>query len=347
MKTRRSLLVGACRFAAILALAAAASTASADATRTFTDMLGRSVVVPARVDRAVGTGGAVDEWFVLLGAADKLVATSTTIHANPWFARIDPDIARVPEAFSNAGVNVETLLATRPQVAFLLAGVETQKAIEQAGIPVIVLERRNPEELMAGIRLAAQILGPQEEAAAARFTDYYRANIRRVRARTDPLPPARRPRVYYGSGDALSTEGSDTLVDAWISLGGGINVASAHGIAGMGRRISLESLVLWQPDIIITNTAANRAAILANPALRALPAVQGGRVYVNPKGVYSWGVRSADEALQVLWAAKTIHPELFPDLDIAAEVKRFHRDFYHHEMSDDDVARMLRAEPPG
>lgn len=331
---------------ALLAAFALPAPACAAAPRLITDMSGRTVRIPAEVHRAVGTGGAVDEWFLLLGSGHKLVATSDAIRSNPWFRMIYPDIVKVPIALGSGGVSAEALLAARPDVAILLANMEAQNLIEHTGIPVIVLERRNFDELKQAIDIAAKVLGPQEEKAAARFRRYFDANLNRVQAKTARLAKEKRVRVFYAGGRPFSTEGADTLVDAWIRVAGGVNVATEHGVRGMGKTISPEDLMRWNPQVIIAMSPAVRDEILKSPALKDVAAIRSGRVFANPKGVYSWSVRSADEALQVLWAAKTLHPELFAELDLKAEVKRFHRLFYRVELSDGEVQKMLAGLPP-
>jgi len=37
---------------------------------------------------------------------------------------------------------------------------------------------------------------------------------------------------------------------------------------------------------------------------------------VNPKGVFSWDRYGAEEALQIQWAAKTLYPDLFTNINI-------------------------------
>lgn len=70
-------------------------------------------------------------------------------------------------------------------------------------------------------------------------------------------------------------------------------------------------------------------------------AVKNKKVYVNPAGVFSWDRYGAEVALQILWAAKTLHPELFKDVDIAAETKKFYKEFLHYDLSDKEVGYIL------
>ncbi len=314
--------------------------------RQVTDMQGHTLQLPARINRVVGTGGAVDEWILLLGSPEKLVGTSLNIRNNPWFRTIWPGIARVPTPLGTDSVNLEALLGLKPDVVILLSGMGIQARLEKAGLPVVVLERDNPDQLRQAIRLTARIMGPREQQIARRFDQYYAGNIRRVLARTASLPDSERRRVYFAGSQPLVTEGQNSMVDAWIRMAGGINVAARHGIRGIGQTIPAEDLLQWRPEIIITLTPEVRERLLDMDSLKTLPAIRDGRVYVNPRGLYSWGVRSADEALQTLWAAKTIQPERFSDLDLPAEIRAFHREFYHYELSDLEIERMLQALPP-
>jgi iron complex transport system substrate-binding protein len=317
------------------------------APRTITDMMGRTVSIPLEVRRVASNGGAIDEWFLLLGARKKMVSTSPAIKANPWFVKIYPGVVNLPAAFHNSDVNIEELVKAKPDVVLVLAGIAAQEKLTRAGIPLVILERRNHEELKQGITLAGKILGPREERVAADFCAYYDANIRRVTVRTSVIPRLKRLKVYMGGGvDGLSTEGKRSLVTSWIETAGGINVAAESGIDGIGKRVSLEELIQWNPDVIIVSDINAKANILKSGQWKDINAVRHNRVYVNPRGAYLWSVRSAEEALQVLWAAKTLYPDLFADMNMSEEVKKFHKTFYGYDLTDDDAARMLAALPP-
>ncbi|MGH3778235.1 MAG: hypothetical protein ACRDRR_21270 [Pseudonocardiaceae bacterium] len=97
----------------------------------------------------------------------------------------------------------------------------------------------------------------------------------------------------------------------------------------------------WDPDIIVCRDAPTKPEILADPRWSNVTAVRNQQVFANPTGVYVWSVRSAESALQPLWAAKTFHPDLFPELDMAAEVKNFYSTFYSYDLSDDQVNAIL------
>ncbi|WP_345943217.1 hypothetical protein [Campylobacter concisus] len=50
--------------------------------------------------------------------------------------------------------------------------------------------------------------------------------------------------------------------------------------------------------------------------------------------------------MQILWAAKILHPEIFKDIDIAAETKKFYKEFLHYELSNDEINYILNGLDP-
>jgi len=74
--------------------------------------------------------------------------------------------------------------------------------------------------------------------------------------------------------------------------------------------------------------------------------VKNGKVFVNPSGAYLWDRHSAEAALQVLWAAKLLHPAEFAGLDMGKETKLFYARFFHYELSDAELASILNSTPP-
>jgi len=52
-------------------------------------------------------------------------------------------------------------------------------------------------------------------------------------------------------------------------------------------------------------------------------------------------VRSGEGVLQVPWAAKHIHPELFTDLNIQDEVRQFYARFYGYDITEGEIEEIL------
>jgi iron complex transport system substrate-binding protein len=112
------------------------------------------------------------------------------------------------------------------------------------------------------------------------------------------------------------------------------------------RGFNLEQLLAWDPDILIVTSREDVAAVLAKPRFRTLKAVRAGRILVIPFGAHIWGNRTAEQPLTLLWAAQHFHPDLFQDMDLAAETQAFYRDLFGTALSAAQVREILDGGPP-
>jgi iron complex transport system substrate-binding protein len=328
-----------------------ASAAAAPETRTVIDAAGRRVTIPFNVTRVADPWHANNAMVLMLGGADKLVATSDQAKKQPWFRRLYPRIEQVPAAFNTAGdVNMETLIGARPDVILMAYDGSLPKwfdAVDAYHIPVVLMPNTSLEALRITALLTGEVLGPNEFKRAREYVSYFEDNIRRVLLVTGKLPVADRPKVLHtASASVLAIDGIRTVIDDWIKIAGGTNVAT---VVGNGRAITMEQVAAWNPDIIIVGTAPNqqnRQVILDDPRWREIRAVKDGKVLVNPTGAYLWDRHSAEAALQVLWAAKRLHPDKFAGLDMSQETKLFYARFFHYELTDAEVASILNSTEP-
>jgi iron complex transport system substrate-binding protein len=320
-------------------------------TRQLTDVTGRTITIPVRVNRVADPWHANNGMVLMMGAADKIVATTLQAKRQPWFRKLFPRIEQVPAPFDEAGdVNIETLIGTRPDVVLMAYGGTLPRwkaTADSYGIPVFMMPNTSLADLNTTARMTGEVLGARESARAADWIRYFDDNIRRVTAVTSQIPASERPKVLHtATGTILTIDGVKTVIDDWITVAGGVNAAT---VVSNARPVSMEQIAAWNPDVIIVGTAPNeenRRAIMSDPRWSHIKAVQTGRVYVNPTGVYLWDRHSAEAALQILWAAKTLHPDRFADLDVRKETKAFYAKFFAHTLSDREYDTIMRATAP-
>jgi iron complex transport system substrate-binding protein len=321
------------------------------ATRQIVDAAGRTVTLPLQINRIADPWPANNATVLMLGGADKLVATSLQARNQPWLRKLYPRIDQVPAAFDAGGeVNVETLIGAQPDVILMAYGGTLPRwmdAIAAYHIPVVMLPNDSLDALRTTVRMTGAVLGARESRVATEYIRYFDANIRRVSEVTSRLPNIGRPTVLHtASAGILTIDGRRSVIDDWISVAGGINAAD---VVGLGRPVTMEQVAAWNPDVIIVGTAPNRQnrqAILSDPRWAQIKAVTHGRVVVNPSGAYLWDRHSAEAALQILWAAKLLHPALFADLDVGAETKSFYARFFHYALTDSELSSIMAAAPP-
>jgi iron complex transport system substrate-binding protein len=337
--------------AAALLASSGAQPSAAQGTRQVTDAAGRVVTLPLHVNRIADPWHANNAMVLMLGGADKIVATTAQAQRQPWLRRLYPRIDQVPAAFNAAGEpNMETLIGARPDVILMAYDGTLPKwsaAVEAYHLPIVLMPNSSLEGLKITARITGQVLGVREAKLAEEYVRYLDGNIRRVRSVTGRLAASGRPTVLHtASAGVLTVDGRDSVIDDWITIAGGRNAAD---VVGLGRPVSLEQIAAWDPDVIIIGTAPNqqnRQAILDDPRWREIKAVKTGKVFVNPTGAYLWDRHSAEAALQVLWAAKLLHPELFPDLDIKRETLDFYAKYFHYALTDDEYASIINATAP-
>ncbi|HCB0524698.1 ABC transporter substrate-binding protein [Klebsiella pneumoniae] len=116
-------------------LSASLFTGQTFADRTVTDQLGRQVTLPDHVTRVVVLQHQTLNLLVQLHAAEDIVGvlSSWQKQLGPQFARFMPEIGQLATPGDLTQVNIESLLALRPQVVFVANSFEARK---QANAPV-------------------------------------------------------------------------------------------------------------------------------------------------------------------------------------------------------------------
>ncbi|OHD18861.1 MAG: hypothetical protein A2087_03360 [Spirochaetes bacterium GWD1_61_31] len=321
---------------------------SAQTTRLFTDSAGRTVVLPRTLDRIAPSGPLAQ--IVLYSLAPESVIG--------WSSRLPQTVrAYMPARHwekplfgqfygTGSATNLEALIAAAPQVIIDIG--EAKPSIRedmdtlqhQTGIPVIFIEATLPT-LAQAYRTLGELTGlPQEAEALAVFCERTLQTAAAISAAA-----AARPRsVYYGEGETgLNTNPAGSVHADVIPVVGARNVAEIPlGRGSGGNTISIEQLMLWNPDVIILGPGSVYDSVRADPLWRDLAAVQAGRVYEIPTGPYNWMGRppAANRLIGIYWLAAIVYPEHFRE-ELAAVAREFYDLFYHYELSAEEISQLL------
>ena len=328
---------------------ASSASASAAATQTITDLKGDTVEVPTEINSIVDLWHAHNQVIMMLGAADKLVGTTEVFKKRPWPNIIYPRLGEVEALVVGTGageVNYEEALKLQPDVVFASDKDVTETARKQ-GLTTVNVAFQDYDGLREDIKVTAQVLGSDAEDLAKEWQDYLDANIKLVEDRMKDIKDEERVKVLHiASSDSFTkVDGTKCIVDEWIKLAGGVNALDKEGNL---IEVTMEEIVAADPEVIIMGVGAASAveALKADEAWSGITAVKNGAVYANPNGVFSWDRYSGEEALQVLWAAKTFNPDKFEDVNIEQETKDFYMQFYGYELTDEQTNQILNGENP-
>ena len=320
-----------------------------DGTKVIKDVDGKEVTVPVTAQHVANLWHANNQVLLTLGGAPKLAATTNYVTTIPWFRQVYPNITKVPTPITASNdLNMEELIAAKPDVV-LVSSEKQAEAVRNAGMTAVRVGFSDMDGLMQTVNLTAEVLGTQGAyERAQKYNDYMKKNLKLIEERLKGLPDSERPKVLHlGSGtDVHTVSGTGIVIDEWIKIAGGTNAASS--VKGM-KSVSMEQITSFAPDVIIIGgdtSAKGVETIKSDAAWKDVPAVKNGKLIRNPYGTFNWDRYSTEEALQVLWAAKTLHPDKFADVDMVKETREFYSTFFGYQLSNDDAQRILDGNPP-
>ena len=315
--------------------------------RDVKDVTGDVVKVPAKVEKIATLWYANNQIILMLGGADKIVATTDLIKNNKWFAHIYPRITSIPNGVNGKDLQVEELIKLSPDVV-IAADKKNKEELTKSGFTVLYPSFTNHADMKKSVSIMAEVIGGDAPKIAEKFNEYFDGNLKKTLSKTNKIAASDRPKVLHiaDGKNLFKVDGTNTIIDEWIRVAGGQNAVQK---AGNMLEINAEEIPNMNPDVIIIGRAKAPEILkklYENPIYADTNAVKNKRVYVNPTGVFSWDRYGAEGALQILWAAKILHPEIFKDIDIAAETKKFYKEFLHYELSDDEVNYILNGLDP-
>ena len=316
-------------------------------TITVTDCIGRQVVIPAHVERVACLYAFSGHVVTMLGKSSTIVAVNSGLSRDILLNEIAPCIknARIPS--SSGAMNIEELLNAKPDIVFINTDTAQNEGeiekLRKTKIPYLVVDYRNIEEQKFAIRMIGQAVGAEEKAQS--YNAYYQSCIDRVQAKVKDIPLKDRIKVYHSVNEATRTDVVDTLPADWTQIAGAVNVSvneKLKVIEGSKYIASLEQILLWNPQVILVNEAGVVDYIKGNSQWSAIDAVKNGKVLQMPNGISRWGhPGSLETPLAILWTAKILYPELFPDLDMEKNVREFYMEFFNYPLNNEAVTQVL------
>ena len=310
------------------------------------DARNRELVIDTPLNRIACLYAFSGHVITMLGRGRDMVAIVNGLKKDVLLNQIVPGIRKMPVPAKGGVINIEALLKTRPDMVFLkpetaAVQAETNK-LERFGLPYFIAGYASMDQQMTIIENMGKAVDRHGKALA--YTRYYRDVIKRVRARTARLPESRRVRIYHSVNEPTRTDAPGTLEADWTRAAGVINVSVNQRLHGKGEKhfADIEQIILWNPDIIIVNEDGVAGQILRSKKWASIKAVRHRAVFPIPVGISRWGHPGGLETpLAILWTAKTVYPDLFPDMDLKQEIKYFYHTFFDMDLTREMVSRIL------
>ena len=267
------------------------------ATREVRDDLGRTVVVPEKIDRAISLAPSVTEMIFAVGAGDKLVGVTT-------YCNYPIEAAEIAKVGDTQTPNIERIIALRPQIVFVSTASQLEafmSTLAEQGIGVYVTDAKSLDEVFENLKELGELLGKSDYA-----TNYVASLSGRVSDVRQQVKDRRNdpPRVFLQiSNDPLFTIGKESFMTELVEQAGGVSITK--DVATAYPTLSKETAAALDPEVIILSDSEDNR--VPNPVLKNSRAVRAGQVYSIDADILSRpGPRLVDALEQIAAKLKEI-----------------------------------------
>lgn len=318
--------------------------------REFTDSLGRTVLLPEKIEK-LAMSGPMTQLYVFPLCPELLVGFSTAFSedAEKYIPEEYLDLPELGQLYGGKGtMDPEALLAAAPDVVVDVGEAkdgmaeDLDKLTEQTGIPFVHIDATIASS-PAAYRMLGELIGNSEKAEQlALWCEKTLSGVNACMEKVD-ADGARKNVVYCLGPKGLNVLADGSFHAQIISLcADNAAVLESPVPHGDGNEIDLEQLILWDPDVILFQHNSVYDSVGDSGTWGELRAVKGGEYYEIPCGPYGW--ISSPPAVQcylgMLWLTDTLYPG-YVDFDLKAEVTEYYKLFYNYELSDADYSDLV------
>ena len=304
--------------------------------RTVVDQLGRTVELPAEINRIVSSYYISSSLLIALGAEDRVVGLEMKADTREVYKKAAPEFLELPGVGTSKSISVEETLALNPDLVIIPYRLEEfVEQFEALDIPVIVIEPESMDQFLECITLIGTAIGAEEKADA--LLNYYNEKMDQIAQLTAEVQE--RPRVYMSGGSsAFTTCTANMYQNDLIKLAGGQNV-SEELTDGYWANVSAEQILAWDPEFIFNvNYASYDISELTGDAqLGTVAAIKENRTYTFPSVLEAWDYPTPSSVLGILWLTQTLHPELYSVEEYIKDAQDFYQTFYDIEITQEDM----------
>lgn len=279
----------------------------------FTDDLGRTVVVPERPERVACLIGSFADVWHLAGGAEQIVAAA----ADTWTYFDLPLGEHVANLGATKELSMEQLIACEPD--FVLAScntalnVELEPTFREMGLNTAYFKVSNFQEYLNMLKICTDITGCPEN------YELYGAQVQQQVDQAIARADGSKPSVLYirASGSSCKVKSSEgNVLGEMLADLDTVNIADSD--SGLLEQLSMEAILQADPDyifVVLQGSDPSKAqaildtTLLNNPAWATLSAVQQGRYHVMDPVLYNlkpnekWG-QAYEQLAEILYPAQ-------------------------------------------
>lgn len=347
--------IAALVLAGIMCFSTAVFAEEGTGTITVTDHNGNVVTMPENIER-IAFGNILPMPSVLsvfFDSAEKIVGMPSGCMAaaeNSLLSELYPEILDAKTGYINgAEINIEELMMLDVDlVIYNAANKETGEQLAKAGIPGVAVSVNKwdydaIETLNQWITLLSEIFPENDRVELVK--KYSQEAYDLVQDRVSDLSEEEKAKVFFlfqYSDSSIVTSGKHFFGQYWADAIGAVN-AGEEMDKDNSVTVNMEQIYAWNPEhVLITNFTTAQPEDLYNNTIgsynwSAVDAVKNESVDKMPLGMYRSYTCGVDTPVTLLWMAKTIYPELFEDIDITEETKKYYKEVFEIDLTDEQA----------
>jgi iron complex transport system substrate-binding protein len=268
----------------------------------FKDDMGREITLKQPPGRIISLAPNVTEILYFLGLGDRIVGVTR-------FSQYPPEATLKPKIGSYINLNVERIISLSPDLVIGTADGNDPRVVnllEQADIPVFIVNPRNVIEVLKTIRTLRKVCSLDEKANLLSEQLALRVAIILEKTRI-----RRKPLIFLQINiKPIMTVNRNTFHHDLIRIAGGRNMTQDEPITYP--RISLEEVFRRKPEVILISSMERGGQFERAKRewfkWKSIPAVKNGRVHLIESDLIDRPSPRFIRGLETM--ARLIHPEV-------------------------------------
>lgn len=318
-------------------------------TKTVTDCIGREVEIPKDPQRVACLYAPTAHTMAMLDEEEKIVGAPRGVKSDVLMQMKYPEITEVAVPHQEGSINAEELLRIDTDLILVGRSIaenegETEK-LDEVGIPYMVIDYENIEELENSIIVMGKIFNKEKKAQS--YIDFAHETEKIVEEKLGNVNEKEKPQVYHSVNEAIRTDEAGGICAEIMDEAGVTDISASEGIKAEGDKtyVTLEEIYKWDPDAIINNESSVTEYMLTDSKWEGLTAVKNKKVYTLPVGASRWCHPGSIEAhMGILAVAEMFYPEKFKDFDMKSYVADYYEEYFGLKLDNETVEKIIAGE---
>lgn len=333
---------------------------AADETKTFTDDLGREVIVPAEINHVSPSGALAQIVLYSFDPSNFITIFSSFSDAQKKY--IDSSLWNLPVTGSMFGskttMNAEEIISLDKEVGIdIIIDVGEAKASIQpgmddmqskTGVPFVFVTQNKLSDIPQSYITLGKLLG--EEKRGQELSDYTAGILKTFEDGMAKVGDKKVSMIYVTKvdGNSVNLIGLDSYHGEVIDyLADNVAPKAVTG-SGLGDQYTMEDILQMNPEyIIVAGSGYGEHAyydeIMSSSMWATLDAVKKGNVYEVPvECPWSWmgNPPASHRLLSMMWLGNLFYPDVF-SYSIDEKVKEFYSTFYGYKLTDTELSELM------